>query len=173
MVNMAGSQRMLTQRMLRDYALVGLKVTYQDPVQDLDNTVQQFDRQLQKLQKNSANDAVSAAFAAVEELWQQIKPVVVEEPEKSKASALRNDLEQLLKASDKAVLQLQEASGAIGAEVVNKSGHQRMLSQRMAALYMFDFWGISDGNFIIEFRQVVDEFRQAHNYLFTSEKTKP
>ena len=171
MIDVAGSQRMLSQRMLRDYALLGLKTTYKDPAQDLVAVVQRFDRQLQELQGAVVNEDVSAAFTEVKTLWLPTKENVLKVPDKNVAAALRGDIERLLKASHKAVLLLQKASGKESGKVVTLSGRQRMLSQRMANLYMYDFWAVGGDTFFSEFKIAVDEFRKAHNYLFTSKQS--
>ena len=49
---------------------------------------------------------------------------------------LPEDLQQLLKTTGKAA-----------GEIVNKAGRQRMLSQRMAGLYMLKVWGVEDPQF--------------------------
>ncbi|RUM39096.1 MAG: hypothetical protein DSY58_01100 [Desulfobulbus sp.] len=173
LVDMAGSQRMLTQRMLRDYALVGLKVKYRNPAQDLSETVKRFDTQLQQLANTPVNAEVTASVAAVQALWIPVKELVEKAPQAENALQLKNMLEELLKKSNEVTSLIAQASGSQLGEVVNKAGRQRMLSQRMAALYMLYSWNIQGEDFFPQFRQVVDEYKSSHNFLLLSDKTTP
>ncbi len=173
LIDIAGSQRMLTQRMLRDYALVGLQITYQDPAADRTKTVQKFSDQLQTLKTAFINDEILAALVSVETLWTPLKEKVMAQPDKDKALALLNELDQLRKASNNVVLLMQKASGKAKAKVVNIAGHQRMQSQRMAALYMLHFWGVENSDFFEQFKSTVEEFRKAQNYLLKVPSNTP
>ncbi len=172
-INISGSQRMLTQRMLRDYVLVGMGVTFQDPAKDLATTAERFNTQLATLSALVVNDEVSRDFEKVGVIWQEVKPILQTKPDKKTAPVLAVSIENLLKASNEAVLALQKASGKKRSEVVNKSGRQRMLSQRMAALYSLVLWDIPDSDFYEQYRQVVNEYRTIQNYLITSDQTTP
>ena len=50
-VNKAGQQRMITQRMLKDYVLIGMNNTYGNPKEDLSKMIEMFDKDLNDLQK--------------------------------------------------------------------------------------------------------------------------
>lgn len=98
-----------------------------------------------------------------------MREVLAAAPDKGQAETLRDGLNKLLTASNQVVVELAKASGHQAGEIVNLSGGQRMLSQRMAALYTLGAWRIEGFEFMPEFEKVVAEFSTAHNKLLNSE----
>jgi nitrate/nitrite-specific signal transduction histidine kinase len=146
-VNIAGKQRMYTQRMLKDYAMVGMKNTFGNPGADLKKTIVSFNDHLASLKAYAKDDEIKKSLDEVETLWKPIQKELEGTPELKKAEKLQVELEKLLKASDKATKLFAKASGKESGEIVNIAGRQRMLSQRMAGLYMLKVWGVEDPKF--------------------------
>jgi len=146
-VNMAGKQRMFTQRMLKDYAMVGMNNTFGKPDVDLKEIVNTFETHMELLAKYTTVDTTKESLAEVKKLWIPIKQTLSSAPVKENVSKLQESLEALLKASDTVTKKFTKESGKEAGEIVNLSGRQRMLSQRMASLYMLKVWGIDDPQF--------------------------
>jgi len=146
-VDIAGKQRMFTQRMLKDYAMVGMGNTFGDPQADLTKTMEAFTEHLASLKRYAKNKEIEKSLSHVETLWKPLQKTLKEKPEIAKVKTLQEDLETLLKAADEATQLFAKASGKKSGEIVNISGRQRMLSQRMASLYMLKVWGVKDAKF--------------------------
>ncbi len=160
-VNIAGKQRMYTQRMLKDYAMVGMGNTFGNPQEDLKKTMSEFSDHLASLKAYAPNDEIKKSLNEVEALWKPIEKILNEKPELAKAEKLQGDLEALLKASDKVTKQFAKASGKASGEIVNIAGRQRMLSQRMASLYMLKVWGVQDPKFKTKLDDTLNLFRDS------------
>jgi nitrate/nitrite-specific signal transduction histidine kinase len=146
-VNLAGKQRMYTQRMLKDYAMVGMNNTFGKPNEDLNQTIADFEDHLVSLIAFNQDAKTAKALQEVNKKWESIKKDLTAKPQKENAEKLQVMLDELLKLADDATKAFATQSGKQSGEIINISGRQRMLSQRMAGLYMLKVWGVEDPQF--------------------------
>ena len=100
-VNKAGQQRMITQRILKDYALIGMNNIYGDPKKDLPEMIKIFDTNLNELKGFIKDKPSLESLNEVSALWEPIKKILQEAPSKDKVVNLQEDLEVLLKSAHK------------------------------------------------------------------------
>ena len=146
-INIAGKQRMFTQKMLKDYAMVGMNNKFNNPSEKLKETVVSFEDALSSLKKATKNKEIISSLKEVETIWKPIKIVLEKEPKKENAKKLSEDLDKLLKASNKTTQLFTKESKTKSGDIINISGRQRMLSQKMAGLYMLKVWEVGDDEF--------------------------
>ena len=146
-VDIAGKQRMFTQRMLKDYAMVGMGNTFAKPDEDLKKISSDFQDHMESLASYTKSDEIKKSIEKVEALWTPLKQTLLEAPSKEKVEKLQVDLDALLKAADNTTKLFAKVSGKASGDIVNKAGRQRMLSQRMASLYMLKVWEVEDPQF--------------------------
>ena len=168
-VDIAGKQRMFTQRMLKDYAMIGMKNTFGKPDEDLKNVVGSFDDATNALLTYAKSDELKQSIEKMKILWTPLKQVLSEDATIEKVSKLQEDLEVLLKAADDTTKLFAKESGKVSDEVVNMSGRQRMLSQRMAGLYMLKVWGVEDPQFKEKMLKTMELFKTSLTELEKSE----
>jgi len=164
-VDIAGKQRMFTQRMLKDYAMVGMGNTFGKPGEDLKKISLDFQDHMESLAAYTKSDEVKKSIAKVEALWMPLKTTLLEAPSKDKVEKLQVDLDALLKAADDTTKLFAKESGKASGATVNKAGRQRMLSQRMAGLYMLKVWEVEDPQFQTKLNDAMKLFKTSLSEL--------
>jgi len=172
-VDVAGKQRMYTQRMLKDYAMIGLGNTFGDPQKDLKTIMHDFEDHLNALIAFNKEPKTAESLQKVKKMWEPIKQSLEETPAKEKAGKMQEDLEALLKQANEAVGLFAKQTGKESGEIINISGRQRMLSQRMASLYMLKVWGVNDPKFKEKMKKTMHLFKTSLERLKKSKMNTP
>ncbi len=160
-INLAGKQRMLTQKMTKEALLVALDLDAANNADELKKTVALFEKTLKGLERGddelklgkAPNGTISAQLDVVMRLWEGCKPLVLSvtagktDPKVLGEIAARNL--ELLAEMDKAVKMFEQAAGTDMEDLavaVNLSGRQRMLTQKMAKEYFLVALNIDKDN---------------------------
>jgi len=156
-VNMAGRQRMLSQRMVKAYLMLGQGIAPADARTLLQGSIDQFESQLVALKAFQPTPKVRQALSLVEGAWATCRPLLIAPPSQAGAVELYDASEALQQAAHSAVLAYVDVNAAVIDHLVGLAGRQRMLSQRMAKFYFYRSWGLYDAPAEIELR-----FSRAH-----------
>lgn len=164
LMNRAGMQRMLSQRIAKAYLYNGQGVSQQEASHQLNIAVTRFQYNHDALKK--VNDStMQELLGMVETAFSSYKALVTKPYKKENSVAVLDLSEQLLEASQNVVLKLEELSGAKIDNIINISGRQRMLSQRIAKYYIAYQAGFQDESSIQKLEAATSEFESALKFL--------
>ncbi len=159
---------MLTQRIVATYSQIGLDISAKKSKRQLNKAINLFEEQLGELKEYRPSGKAYKQLQRVTELWQPLQKIAREPIQKSKVEELRMLAEDALAASHRVVIMLQDESGTKKGELVNVSGRQRMLSQRLSNLYMLQSWGFSSSEYTDDYSRALNEFKGALTELSSS-----
>ena len=172
-INRAGRQRMLSQRMIKSWLMLEHRVLPRPARQVLRQSIDLFDRQLMQLEDSASSAQSDAARAELADLWRPYKTLLTAEPTRKSAHALYGMSEEVLHAAHRLTLSFEKADGTRKGKLLNLAGRQRMLSQRMAKFFLFQYSGIQTSKCRKELQDASGEFSAALIKLASATKDKP
>jgi hypothetical protein len=161
---------MFTQKLLKDYAMVGMGNSFGNPKKDLQHVISSFEESMKLLSNYTKDKPTSNSIKEAQKLWISIKEKLSQKPIKQRAPKLQQELENLLKVSDNTTKLFAKQTKEQSGEIINISGRQRMLSQKMASLYMLRVWGIEDEKFSKKMSDSMELFKSSLEKLTKYEK---
>jgi Type IV pili methyl-accepting chemotaxis transducer N-term len=146
-VNLAGEQRMLSQRIANLYIQTGLNVMPALAKHQLGLATQRFEGNLAKLKPVVASSAEAGrAYERLGGEWQGMKKAAAVAVSRDAAVALSLRAETTLAAAEDLTRVLEGESKSAAIRMVNLAGRQRMLSQRIAKSYLLRSWGVDSSS---------------------------
>ncbi|HEY5764168.1 MAG TPA: type IV pili methyl-accepting chemotaxis transducer N-terminal domain-containing protein [Rhodocyclaceae bacterium] len=141
-INIAGEQRMLSQRIVKAYLQLGLNVQPLAAKTQLDSAIRRFEANQQLLLPAIAGDPDSRrAGELLTTAWEQMRPLTSGAPTLENAQRLSAYGETVLNAAEMLVNVYADRSGVDEHRLLRLMARQRMLSQRIAKTYLLRSWG--------------------------------
>jgi hypothetical protein len=165
LVNIAGKQRMLSQRIAKDYLYIGQKVATDKAKKQLKESLKEFRDNQAKLAEMINDPEIKNLLEFVNMSLAELEEIVKKPYSLDNAQLVLDLSESMLEGSQYVVDSLNNTLHIKESEIVAKSGKQRMLAQRIAKYYIAYQAGIKDKNTIDQMNAAVKEFSENHKTL--------
>ena len=173
LIDVAGKQRMLAQRISKDYLYAGEKVSVSKANKQLKASLQEM-QEIHKHLVDSINDPdIQNLLAFVQLSIEDFKSISNKSYSLDNAQLIIDLGESMLEGSQYVVDSLKEKVKAKESAIVDKAGKQRMLSQRIAKYYIAYQAGIRDKNTVDQMKEAVKSFAEAHQALMENIENTP
>ncbi|NJD23792.1 MAG: hypothetical protein FIB06_00130 [Betaproteobacteria bacterium] len=157
-VDQAGQQRMLTQRMVKSYAQIGLDLVAADAGAQLAGAVERFEFNLSWLGRIATSSPARKELADLRAAWIPLKKATLAEVSPQGLRELDARAATALGVADRLTRQLESESRVAGTAVINQAARQRMLSQRMVKVYMLRLSGFDSAELREEMKLAKEQF---------------
>ena len=164
-INKAGRMRMLSQRMTKAYCQFGQSILPEQSRRILDLSMKLYQEHLDDLKAYAPSADIQATYAELETIWRKYRQLLISAPNLNDARVIAQINEDALRVAHLGTTQLELLSTSSVGRLVNISGRQRMLSQRMAKFYMMRRWGIGGASLESEAQLAKREFLSALDAL--------
>jgi hypothetical protein len=160
-INLAGQQRMLSQKIVKSWCQIGLNVLPAVSKAQLDDSVRRFESNLKELDPAATSAEARNALAGLRAAWAPLRVAAYGVIRQGDAAQLDSRAEDVLMAAERLARVLQDQATEPVSRWVNLAGRQRMLSQRLVKVYMLQQWKVGGTALREETERVQNEFAGA------------
>ncbi len=160
---------MYTERLLKDYALLGMNITYGNPAKDLRKNTKIVNKYLSNIESHHLDAPLDAEVKEIHRLWNNIEIQLLKSPDKNTMIALRTEVESMVKHCEIITEHLAVSTGNKAEHNVVLIAELGMESQRLGALYMLKAWGIDDNKYASDVEGIINDFNIIENELLATD----
>ncbi len=186
LIDKAGLQRMLTQRMGKIYMTMYIGTEVNASQIKLNKTIDVFEKQLAYLKSINITPSYNQALAKTQHQWNNYKKIIQSRPNKENVEKLLKNNHKILAACEDVVNQLELYASRISSNnklyqlnknivnLENRAGRQRMLTERVLFYYLAYQAIIGEASGIKKtLNPLLEEYQQSLNLLKNALENSP
>ena len=173
LIDIAGKQRMLSQRIAKDYLYAGKKIAPAKANKQLKASLTELIESHEVLVESINDPEIENLLAFVEMSTEDFEATSKESFTIDNAQLVIDLSESMLEGSQYVVDSLKATVKIQESVIVGQSGKQRMLAQRIAKYYIAYQAGIKDKNTIDQMKEAVATFSDSHAALMANAANTP
>ena len=173
LIDLAGRQRMLSQRIAKDYLYMGKNIAFDKARKQLGDSLKEFRRNQGELSEMINDPELRNLIDFVNMSIDELEKVLKKPFSLDNAQLVLDLSESMLEGSQYIVDNIKSAINVDESKIVAKSGKQRMLSQRIAKYYIAYQAGIKDKNTVEQMQSAVKDFSSNHKQLVKNGQNNP
>jgi len=136
------NQEILSQRMVKDYMMIGMNLKKNEAREDLDETVSRYEEFRLSCEDTELSDQLIASMQKSNDIWMKFRLIITDEVTKEGAFQLLKTNSSLLFAANTCLNLVQTPGGGDTLKAYYLSMRMQMLSQRLASYYLMYAWGV-------------------------------
>ncbi len=147
------------QRILKDYALIGIGTTYHNPKKDMEETVKRLNEELKDLESHDVSKSLHEEEVALHKEWDKIEEKVRQTPDKKSIFELYKMITKFTKHCEVLAEHLAADTGIAAEHDVVLIAELNMEVQRLVGLYAVRTWdGVTQSEFETESKIIIKEY---------------
>ncbi len=173
LINIAGKQRMLSQRIAKDYLYRGGNIAVNKANKQLSRTLRESQHAQASLKNSIDKPRIVNLLEFVDMNNEDILAKTQEDFNIDNAQYVLDLSETMLEGNEYIMVSLSKLSSAETSKLIDLSERQGMLAQRIAKYYIAYQLGIKDKNTIKQMNAAVESFTRNHKELMSNKTNSP
>ncbi len=173
LINIAGQQRMLSQKIVKAYFFQGERVRTRKARKQVKEGIALFRKNHQTLLLEISDPTIKQLLDFVGTTIDELEEITQQKYGKENAARMLALSETLLEVSQSIVEKIETTLNLQKVIIVGESGRQRMLSQRIAKYYIAYQAGFKDQEIVTQLNEAVREFEATQKRLLNSPQNTP
>jgi len=173
LINIAGKQRMLSQRIAKDYLYIHKEIALSKTEKELQISLKKFFNAQKILVDSIKNEEIQNLLSFVKLSSNDLNQTLHQSFSLDNAQLILDLTESILEGNQYIVDSLKNSIKIEGSQMIELAGRGRMMAQRIAKYYIAYQIGIQDLNTIRSMKQTISKFNKILKQLSSHPKNTP
>jgi len=160
-----------SERILKDYALIGMRIVYHDPQKDLNATVKHMKEEMVEIQKHPLSKKLHEEEVALQEGWKKIEAQIVQKPNRQMALTLRHQIDNFAIHCESVAQDLAKDTGDSAENAIVHIAKLDLDVQELAGDYVMKAWdAMSDEEYYKDVKEIKADYQKEYQALESAPK---